>query len=88
MIKPFGNNILIKVPEKEKITQSGIVIPDSAEQEKPENGEVVAVGSKVKSVKPGDTVLFAKYSAIDIEFENEEFLIITELDILAGVDED
>ena len=91
MIKPLGERIVVKVKEKDMTTASGIVLPDTA-KEKPQEGEVVAVGTgkmlecgKVApmEVKKGDRVLFAKYSGNEVKVDNEEYLIIRQSDILA-----
>ena len=91
MIKPLGERIVVKVKEKDMTTASGIVLPDTA-KEKPQEGEVVAVGTgkmlecgKVApmEVKKGDRVLFAKYSGNEVKVDDEEYLIIRQSDILA-----
>ena len=91
MIKPLGERIVVKVKEKDMTTASGIVLPDKA-KEKPQEGEVVAVGTgkmlecgKVApmEVKKGDRVLFAKYSGNEVKVDDEEYLIIRQSDILA-----
>ena len=91
MIKPLGERIVVKVKEKDMTTASGIVLPDTA-KEKPQEGEVVAVGTgkmlecgKVApmEVKKGDRVLFAKYSGNEVKGDDEEYLIIRQSDILA-----
>ncbi len=91
-LKPLNNNVVLKVPTKEEMTASGIVLPDTVDKEKPEQAEVVAVGpgklldngSRAEmSVKPGDQVVFKKYSPDDIKIGEEEYLVISENDILA-----
>ena len=91
MIKPLGERIVVKVKEKDMTTASGIVLSDTA-KEKPQEGEVVAVGTgkmlecgKVApmEVKKGDRVLFAKYSGNEVKVDDEEYLIIRQSDILA-----
>ena len=91
MIKPLGERIVVKVKEKDMTTASGIVLPDTA-KEKPQEGDVVAVGTgkmlecgKVApmEVKKGDRVLFAKYSGNEVKVDDEEYLIIRQSDILA-----
>jgi len=90
-IKPIGANILVKPVDEEKKTNSGIVLPDTVDKEKPQTGKVVALGTgkivngkKVEfNVKVGDKVLFKKYSPDEIEIDNEDYLIMTEDDILA-----
>ena len=90
MIKPLGERIVVKVKEKDMTTASGIVLPDTA-KEKPQEGEVVAVGKGKwengqlvpMEVKKGDRVLFAKYSGNEVKVDDEEYLIIRQSDILA-----
>jgi chaperonin GroES len=94
-VKPLGDKILIKRAEAQSKTDSGIYIPESA-KDKPREGKVVAVGNGVLnrdtgeylpfSVKKGDRVLFTSYSGTEIKIENEEFLIMTEDDILGVID--
>ena len=93
-LKPLFNNLIIKAAKKEEVTKSGIVLPDSG-QEKPEQGEVVAVGSgKVlengqvmpMAVKVGDKVMFKKYSPDEIKVDGEEFLVLSESDIVAIIE--
>jgi chaperonin GroES len=93
-ITPLSDRVLLKVLEAESKTKGGIVLPDTA-KEKPQEGEVVAVGKgktcddgKVKplEVKVGDRVLFAKYSGTEVTTkEGDEYLIVKEDDILAIV---
>lgn len=90
-IQPLGDRVLVKRLEAEEKTKGGIVLPDTA-KEKPQKGEVVAVGKgrvlesgKVEplEVKKGDKVLFGKYSGNEIAYKEEEYLILKEEDILA-----
>lgn len=90
-IKPLGDRILVKPLEAEEKTKGGIILPDTA-KEKPQEGRVVAVGNgkvledgKIKplEVKPGDRILYGKYSGTEIKLKDEEHLIIREEDILA-----
>ena len=90
---PLHDRILIKRIEESESVRGGIIIPDSA-KEKPQEGEVIAVG-KGKSndegkvfpldVKAGDTVLFAKYAGTEIKLDDEEHLILREDDVLGIV---
>jgi chaperonin GroES len=93
-IKPLHSNVILKPAQKEEMTKSGIVLPDTVDQERPEQGEVVAVGDgKIldngqkasMSVKPGDTVIFKKYSPDEIKVDGEEYLVIAESDIMAVI---
>jgi len=90
-IQPLGDRIMVEVLEAKDRTKSGIVLPDSA-KEKPQEAKVIAVGKgKVSDegkvippeVKPGDTVLFGKYSGTEITVDENEYLILKEEDILA-----
>jgi chaperonin GroES len=92
-IKPLGDRVLLKAMEQEEKTKSGIVIPDTA-KEKPQKGKVIAVGSgrildngtKVPlEVQVGDIVIFSKYSGTEVKVDGEEYLIVSERDILAVV---
>jgi len=93
-IEPLFDKVLIKPLTKEEITASGIVLPDTADKEKPMQGEVVAVGPGKRlengttvpvSVKVGDTVLFTKYAPDEVEVDDEEYLVIEEDKILGIV---
>lgn len=92
-IKPLGNRIVLKQKKAEETTKSGIFIPDSA-KEKPQEAIVAAVGpgkcvdGKVMpvSVKEGDTVIYSKYAGTEIKFEDEEYTIVSEGDIIAKIE--
>ncbi len=89
-LKPLGDRVVVKAVESEQTTKSGIVLPDAA-QEKPQEGEVVAVGTgkyedgkKVDlEVKVKDKIIYSKYGPTEVKVEGEEYLIISEKDILA-----
>ncbi len=91
-LKPLGDRVVVKVLESEERTKAGIVIPDTA-KEKPQKGKVIAVGpGRVNEetgqripvdVKVGDTIIFAKYGGTEIKLEGEDYLILSERDILA-----
>ncbi len=85
-IQPLADRVVIKPLEAETQTASGLYIPDSA-KEKPQQGEVVAVGKGTKdeptTVKIGDTVLYGKYAGTDLKLEGNDYLIMRESDILA-----
>tara|TARA_B100000902_G_C27277185_1_gene899520 strand:+ start:112 stop:390 length:279 start_codon:yes stop_codon:yes gene_type:complete len=87
-IKPLADRILVQPLEAETKTASGIIIPDSA-KEKPQKGNVVAVGPGTKenpvTVKVGNTVLYGKFSGTELKLENNDYLIMRESDILAIV---
>ncbi len=92
MIKPLGDRVVIKLVEQEEKTASGIVLPDSA-KEKPQEGKVIAVGSgsivdgkKVAlEVKEHDHVIFSKFAGTEVKYQEKEYLILRESDILAVV---
>ena len=94
-IKPLSDHILIEPIKEEEKTKSGIIVPDTAEKEKPEQGLVVAVGPGRKTnagkiiqldVVPGQKVLFTKYGPNEIKVDNKEYLIAKQEDILAIID--
>ena len=94
MLKPIGDRIVIKVIEDTEQTSGGIFIPDSA-KEKPQKGEVIAVGlgklnekgeREPMDVKVGDTVLYAKYAGTDIKMDGVEYKILSIKDALAIIE--
>ena len=93
-IRPLGDRILVKRIEEEDKSKGGIIIPDSA-KEKPQEGEVVAVGKgkllddgKIAplELKAGDKILFGKYAGTEVKMEGEEHLIMREDDILGIIE--
>ena len=86
-IKPLGENVLVKIKKQEKKTESGIVLPDTASDDKPQIGEVMAVGDDKEKIKVsvGDEIIFAKYTGTEVKVENREYLILKAEDILAVV---
>ncbi len=91
-IKPLHANVVVKPATEDEVTKAGIVLPDTVDKERPEKGEVIAVGEgkllndgkrAPMAVKVGDTVIFKKYSPDEIKVDGEEYLIINESDILA-----
>jgi chaperonin GroES len=91
-ITPLHDRVLVKRIEEKESVRGGIIIPDTA-KEKPQEGEVIAVGSGRREkgeiipldVKAGDRILFGKYSGTDIKIEDQEYLILREEDILAKI---
>jgi chaperonin GroES len=90
-LRPLGDRVVVKPKEKEESTRSGILLPDTA-SEKPQEGEVLSVGpgrlldsgKRVDmEVKPGDSVLFAKYAGTEVKLDGTEYLVIRESDLLA-----
>ncbi len=93
-LRPLGDRIVLKPLARETVTKSGIVLPDTA-KEKPQEGEIVAVGPgklldngtrTTLEVKVGHRVLFAKYSGTEVKVDGEEYLIFRESDILGIVE--
>lgn len=91
MIKPLRDKVLVKILEAEEKTSGGIVLPDTA-KERPQQGEVVAIGSgRMLSdgtivpleVKVGDRIIFSKYGGTEVKEGDEEYLILSESDIYA-----
>lgn len=86
--KPLADRVLVEPAAAEEKTASGIIIPDTA-KEKPQRGEIVAIGTGKKdepfNVKVGDNVLYSKYAGQEITIEGKEFLIMKESDILGIV---
>jgi chaperonin GroES len=90
-IQPLADRLLVKPIEREEVTKGGIVLPDTA-KEKPQEGEVLAVGPGRLSddgkripmdIKVGDIVVYARYGGTEIKVDNEELMILRESDILA-----
>lgn len=81
VFKPLANRVLIEREEESNTTASGIIIPDNV-KEKPLKGKVLAIGSEVEGIEVGDTVVFSKYTGVEIVVENKEYLILTTDDIL------
>jgi len=89
-IKPLGDRILVKPHTSEEVTKSGIVLPESAEKEQKEQGEVVAIGGgqKIKKLhlKIGQTVLFGKYGGEEVEIDKVQYKFLKDEDILGIVE--
>ena len=94
MLKPLGDRIIAKALSAEEVTPGGIVLPESA-QEKPLEGEVIAIGpgaqldsGKIKpmDVKPGDKVIYGKYAGTEVKVGKEEYIILRQEDILAIIE--
>ena len=90
-IKPLADRLVVKPIEREEKTKSGLILPDTA-KEKPQEGEVMAVGPGKMSdegnriameVKVGDLVIYAKYGGTEIKLDGEELMILRESDVLA-----
>jgi chaperonin GroES len=94
-LTPLGDRVVVRPKQKEEMTKSGIVLPDTA-KEKPQEGEIIAVGTGrvldngnrvAMELKVGQSVLYAKYAGTEFKVEDEEYLILREPDVLAVVSE-
>ncbi|MBD3251275.1 co-chaperone GroES [Candidatus Uhrbacteria bacterium] len=94
-LRPLGDRLIVKPSTKEEKTASGIILPDTADKERPEQGEVIAAGPgrlldngnlAPMHVKVGDKVVFKKYSPDEVKVDDEEFLVISEADVLAVIE--
>lgn len=94
-LKPLGNHIVVQSLKKEAVTASGIIIPDTAEKERPEQGTVIAVGPgkalengtrQPIEVRPGDKVVFKKYSPDEVKMGNETYLVLSADDVMAIIE--
>lgn len=86
IIQPLGENVLVKIVKNDPKTKSGIILPETANAEKPQEGKVIATGEDKKiKVKKEQKVIFAKYSGTEIKIDSEEYLILKNEDILAVV---
>jgi len=83
--KPLKDRVFVKYTEEGEKTAGGLYIPDTA-KEKPQKGTVEAIGSEVKEIKVGNTILFDKYSGSKVTIDNNEYLIVKEEDILGIVE--
>lgn len=86
-IEPMGSRVLIRPLEKESMTKSGIVLPETA-KEKPQQGVIEALGTEeemMTDLAVGDTVLYAKYTGTEIELEGTKYLVLEENDVLARI---
>ena len=93
-LRPLQDRILVKRIEEKETAKGGIIIPDTA-KEKPQEGEVIAVGHGKKTeegkvialdVKAGDRILFGKYSGAEIKLDNQEYLILREEEVLGVIE--
>jgi len=95
MLKPLADRVVVKPLAKTETVKGGIVIPDTVEKERPEKGEVIAVGPgkfmpdgkrSPMSVKVGDKVMFKKYGPDEIKIDGVEYLVLDESDIIALIE--
>ncbi len=93
-MRPLGDRVVIRPTPREEMTKSGIVLPDTA-KEKPQEGSIIAAGPgrlnddgarEPMDVKTGDKVLYAKYAGTEFKIDGEEYLIVSQKDILAVVE--
>jgi len=84
-LKPLGKRVLIQREAEQTTTASGIILPENA-KEKPLQGKVLNTGAEVKEVKTGETVVFGKFSGVEITVDDEALLILEEKDILGIVE--
>lgn len=94
-LRPLNDRLIVKPLAKEEVTKSGIILPDTIDKERPEQGEVVAIGPGrltpegqrlEMSVKVGDKVVFKKYSPDEVKVDDQEYLVISDGDILAVIE--
>ena len=94
MLKPLGDRVIAKSTEREEVTRGGIVLPDSA-KEKPQEGEVIAVGpgklldsgkTCPMDVKVGDKIIYSKYGGTEVKVNGEEYIILRQEDVLAVIE--
>lgn len=94
-LRPLGDKVVVKPQTEEDVTKGGIVLPDTVTKERPQEGEVISVGKgrildngeRVgMEVKPSDRVIFSKYSGTEFKMNEEDYLILSEKDILAIIE--
>lgn len=94
-LRPLGDRIIVKPVAKEEMTKSGIILPDTIDKERPEQGEVIEVGPGKRSedgtrvapsVKIGDKILFKKYSPDEFKLDGTEYLVLSESDVMAVIE--
>jgi chaperonin GroES len=94
-VRPLNDNVVVKPTKEDEVTKSGIVLPETINKERPEQGEVIAIGEgklmdngqrAPMSVKIGDKIMFKKYSPDEIKVDDQEYLIVSQNDILAIIE--
>ena len=89
-LKPLGDRVVVKPLEEEEVTKAGIVLPDTVEKEKKEQGKVLSIGTGDKitklGLKEGDTVLFGKYAGEDVTVDEVDYKVLEEKDVLAIIE--
>jgi len=95
-LRPLGDRVVVQPMAREEMTSSGIVLPDTANKEKPQEGEIIAAGPgrlnddgdrEQMDVSVGDKILYAKYAGTEFKIDDDELLIISQKDILAVVED-
>lgn len=94
-LRPLGDRVIVRASSKEEKTASGIILPDTVDKERPEQGEVVAIGPgrlmengsrAAMDISVGDTVVFKKYSPDEVKVGDDEYLVLSESDIMAVIE--
>ncbi len=94
-LRPLGDRVIVSPLAKEEVSKGGIILPDTVDKERPEQGKVVAIGPGklgengqrvAMSVKVGDTVLFKKYAPDEFKIDGETYLVLAETDLMAVVE--
>ena len=94
-VRPLNDNVVVKPMTENEVTKSGIVLPSTVDKERPERGEIIAIGEgklldngqrAPMSVKIGDKVMFKKYSPDEIKIDEQEYLVVSQNDILAIIE--
>lgn len=94
-LRPLGDRLIVKAAAKEEITKLGIILPDTVGKERPEQGEVIAVGPgrfldngtrAPMAVSVGNTVVFKKYGPDEVKIDGVEYLVISESDVMAVIE--
>ena len=97
MLKPFDARVMVKKPEREEQTASGIILPDTvSEQAQTAQGIVISVGQGSRNmndgqymeipIKEGDTIIYTKFSAVEVQHEGEDYFFVAERDIIAVIE--
>lgn len=94
-LRPLGDRVVVKPLSQDEVTKSGIIMPATVDKERPERGEVIAIGPgklldngafAPVGVKVGDKIVFKKYSPDEVKIDKEEYLVISESDIMAVIE--
>jgi chaperonin GroES len=94
-LRPLGDRVIVKTVPKEEMTKTGIIIPETVDKERPEQGEIIAVGPgklldngtrAAMSLKVGDKIVFKKYSPDEVKIDEEEYLVVSESDVMAVIE--